>query len=74
MLPEKEIMGYICKGVKATNEEYEITMYFTADAPVSFSDIYKNEQSNIPEGLKKYFKDNEHALMLEMEMIDQKKR
>ncbi|MDD3720984.1 MAG: DUF4412 domain-containing protein [Lutibacter sp.] len=73
MLPNKTIMGYNCKGVKATNEEYEITMYFTTDAPVSFNDIYKNKKSNIPDGLKNYFKENEQSLMLEMKMIDKKK-
>ena len=73
MLPNKKIMGYNCKGVKATSEDYEMTMYFTTEAPVSFNDIYKNKQSNIPEGLKKYFKDNERSLMLEMQMIDKKK-
>lgn len=73
ILPEKEIMGYTCKGVKATNDEYEMIMYFTTEAPVSFNDIYKNKQSNIPEGLKKYFKENERSLMLEMKMTDKKK-
>ena len=73
ILPEKEIMGYTCKGIKATNDAHEITMYFTTEAPVSFNDIYKNKQSNIPEGLKKYFKENERSLMLEMKMIDKKK-
>lgn len=73
ILPNKKIMGYNCKGVKATNQEYEITMYATTDAPVSFNDIYKNKKSNIPDGLKKYFKENEHSLMLEMKMIDKKK-
>ncbi len=72
-LPNKKIMGYNCKGLKATNDEHEITMYFTNEAPVSFNDIYKNKQSNIPEGLKKYFKENEQSLMLEMKMIDKKK-
>lgn len=72
-LPNKKIMGYNCKGVKATNQEHEITMYFTTDAPVSFNDIYKNKKSNIPEGLKKYFKENEQSLMLEMKMVDKKK-
>lgn len=72
-LPNKKIMGYNCKGLKATNDEHEITMYFTNEAPVSFNDIYKNKQSNIPEGLKKYFKENEQSLMLEMNMIDKKK-
>jgi len=73
ILPDKKIMGYTCKGVKATSEDYEMTMYFTTEAPVSFNDIYKNKQSNIPEGLKKYFKENERSLMLEMQMTDRKK-
>lgn len=73
-LPNKKIMGYMCKGVKATNDEHDITMYFTNEAPVSFNDIYKNKQSNIPEGLKKHFKENEKTLMLEMTMKDKKKR
>ena len=72
-LPNKEIMGYTCTGVKATNDRYEISMYFTADAPVSFSDIYKKQNKNIPAGLKNYFGKDDYVLMLEMQMTDLKK-
>jgi hypothetical protein len=69
-LPDKEILGYTCTGVKATNDRYEISMYFTADAPVSFSDIYKKQNKNIPAGLKNYFGEDDYVLMLEMQMTD----
>ena len=72
-LPDKEIMGYNCTGVKATNDRYEISMYFTADAPVSFNDIYKKKNKNIPSGLKNYFGEDDYVLMLEMQMTDLKK-
>lgn len=73
ILANKTIMGYDCKGVKATNEELEMTMYFTTDAEVSFRDIYKSDNANIPKGLKKYFKEGENTLMLELEMVNYKK-
>ncbi len=73
ILPNKTIMGYNCKGVRATNDEYDMTMYFTNEAPVSFNDIYKSDKAQIPEGMKKYFKDGENTLMLELTMIDKKK-
>ncbi|MBD0779274.1 DUF4412 domain-containing protein [Maribacter sp. ANRC-HE7] len=73
-LPDKEIMGYTCTGVKATNDRYEISMYFTADAPVSFNDIYKNQNKNIPAGLENYFGEDDYVLMLEMQMTDLKKK
>jgi hypothetical protein len=73
ILPNKTIMGFDCKGVKATNDRYDMTMYFTNEAPVSFNDIYKSDKAQIPEGMKKYFKDGENTLMLELTMIDKKK-
>lgn len=73
ILPNKTIMGFNCKGVRATNEQYDMTMYFTNEAPVSFNDIYKSDKAQIPEGMKKYFKDGENTLMLELTMIDKKK-
>lgn len=61
------------KGIKAINDAHEIAMYFKTEVPVSFNVIYKNKLSNIPEGLKKYFKENERSLMLEMKMNDKDK-
>ncbi len=67
-LSDKTISGYHCKGVKATNEEFEMTMYFTNEAEVSFDDIYKNQQTKIPVQLKNYFKPNDKVLMISMDM------
>ncbi|MCK0132580.1 DUF4412 domain-containing protein [Flavobacteriaceae bacterium F08102] len=72
-LPNKNIMGYACKGIKATNDRYEIVMYFTSDAPVSFNDLYKKQHKNIPAGLENYFDKDDRVLMLEMQMTDLKK-
>jgi len=72
-LADKEIMGYTCKGIKATSDRYEIIMYFTTDAPVSFSDLYKKQHKNIPTGLASYFDEDDKILMLEMQMTDLKK-
>ncbi|WP_372758071.1 DUF4412 domain-containing protein [Mariniflexile sp.] len=71
-LADKTIMGFLCKGMKATNERYEIDMYFTNEAPVSFDDIYKNQNKNMPSGLENYFKDKDHVLMMHMYMNDLK--
>lgn len=67
-LPEKTINGYLCKGVKATNDEYEMVMYFTNEAEVSFDDIYKNQQTRIPMELKDYFNPDDKILMISMDM------
>jgi hypothetical protein len=67
-LPAKTINGYHCKGVKATNAEMEMVMYFTNEAEVSFDDIYKNQQTNIPIQLKDYFKAGDKVLMISMDM------
>jgi len=72
-LPEKTINGYLCKGVKATNDEYEMDMYFTDEAEVSFDDIYKNQQTRIPKELKNYFNNDDKILMIYMDMKGLKK-
>ena len=71
-LADKTIMGFLCKGIRATNERYEIEMYFTDEAPVSFDDIYKNQNKNMPSGLENYFNEKDHVLMIQMDMKDLK--
>jgi hypothetical protein len=71
-LDHKVIMGYNCRGVRATNSRYDMVMYFTSEAPVSFNEIYKNDKAKIPAGLKNYFNPNEPVLMMEMQMTDLK--
>ena len=73
-LPAKTINGYHCKGVKATNDEMEMVMYFTNEAEVSFDDIYSSNQANIPAQLKDYFKADEKVLMISMDMKGLKRK
>lgn len=73
-LPKKTINGYHCKGVKATNDEYEMLMYFTDEADVSFDDLYKNQQTKIPQQLKDYFDEDDKVLMIYMDMNNLKKK
>ena len=67
-LPDRTIRGYLCKGVNAKNEDYEMDMYFTHEAPISFDDVYDNPQSKIPPKLKDYFGKEEKMLMIYMDM------
>ncbi|WP_418636256.1 DUF4412 domain-containing protein [Winogradskyella sp.] len=74
VLPEKTVNGFNCKGVKATNAEYEMVMYFTNETEVSFDDIFKNKTTKIPTQLKDYFDPNEKTLMISMDMQNLKKK
>lgn len=69
-LPEKTVNGYHCKGVKATSDDYEMVMYFTNEAEISFDDIYKNSKTKIPVQLKDYFDADDKVLMISMDMTD----
>ncbi|MFV0593271.1 MAG: DUF4412 domain-containing protein [Draconibacterium sp.] len=73
-LPAKTINGYNCKGVKATNAEYEMLMYFTDEAEVSFDDLYRNQQTKIPPQLKDYFNEDDKVLMIYMDMNNLKNK
>ncbi|MBO3099161.1 DUF4412 domain-containing protein [Gelidibacter pelagius] len=73
-LPDKTINGYDCKGVKAVNEDYEMTMYFITDAEISFDDIYKNSRTKIPDALKDYFNEDDKILMIHMDMRNLKNK
>lgn len=73
-LPDQTINGFDCKGVKAVNEDYEMTMYFITDAEISFDDIYKNSKTKIPDALKDYFNEDDKILMIHMDMKNLKKK
>jgi len=67
-LPDKTINGYRCKGIKGISEDYEMVMYLTDEAEVSFSDIYKKGTAKIPVELEDYFSPDDKALMITMDM------
>lgn len=74
-LPNKVIMGFNCKGIQATNTDFEMIFYFTNEAKVSFSDLFKAQQKkSTPNALKNYFKPGDKPLMMTMTMKDLKNK
>ena len=74
-LPNKTFLGYNCKGIQATNEEFDIVFYFTNDAKVSFADLFKNQKNQkMPDAFTKYFKPEDKPLMMDMTMTDLKNK
>jgi hypothetical protein len=74
-LPEKTILGYVCKGVEATNDDYVMVFYFTNDAPVNFADMFKSPQAQkMPDAFKNYFKPGDKPLMMEVEITEKAKK
>lgn len=68
-LPGKTILGYKCKGIEATNNEYVMVFYYTTDAKVSFANMFKSQQNQqMPNAFKDYFKKGENPLTMSMEM------
>lgn len=74
-LPNKTFLGYNCKGVQATNDEYDIIFYFTNEAKVSFGELYRSQKTQkLPDVIANYFKPGEKALMMDMSMKDLKNK
>jgi len=74
-LPNKTFLGYNCKGIQATNDEYDIIFYYTNEAKVSFGDMFKSQKGwKMPDGLAGYFKPDEKTLLMDMNMKDLKKK
>ncbi len=72
-LPNKVILGFNCKGIQATNANSTMIFYYTNDAKVSFSELFKSQQNqSYASGILKFFKPNEKPLMMSMEYTDLK--
>lgn len=69
-LPNRTFLGYDCMGKKMENDENVISMYYTTEAEVSFSDVFKTDTERFPEAIRSHFKDGEGALMMYLEMED----
>ncbi len=68
----KTILGYECRGYRAENADHVMEFYVTDEAEISFSDIYREEQQNIPKGIDASWLQDGKGLMLEMMMTDKK--
>lgn len=74
-LPNKTFLGYNCKGIEAINEEYDMIFYYTNDAKVSFSDLFKNQKNQkMPDAFSNYFKPGDKPLMMDMTINDLKNK
>lgn len=74
-LPDKQILGYQCKGFKMESEEFDITMYILADAPVSFNNVGQANAQAMPKGFDaSWLKKAENSLMMEMHFEHKKKK
>ena len=71
----KTILGYQCQGFKMENDEVEMIMYVTTDAPVSFIQIYGADTKKMPIGFNpKWLDKAENSLVMELEYTDKKKK
>lgn len=72
-IPNKVILGFNCKGVQATNSKSTMIFYYTNDAKVSFSEMFKSQQNQgSPNAFKNFFKPGEKPLMMSMDYKDLK--
>jgi Domain of unknown function (DUF4412) len=72
----KEILGYECDGIEVENADYIGTMYFTLDAPVSFSALFAFSKKSTPKGFDPALLEvlEEDALLMEMNFENKKKK
>lgn len=73
-LPPKTIMGYKCLGKQMENDEYVIEMYYTTEAEVSFNEVFKSNNDQIPDAMKAHLNDVDGGLMMYMDMVDKKNK
>lgn len=73
----KEILGYESYGIELENADYIGTIYFTLDAPVSFSALFAySKDKNTPKGFDPALLEvlEEEALVMEMNFTHKKKK
>lgn len=70
---DKKILGYNCKGFQAENEDTVFTFYVTSEPGISFNDIYKNDNTKLPEGFDPEWLEDGKGLIMQMIMEGKKK-
>jgi len=71
----KTILGYECFGIEVENKGYKATMYYTLDAPVTFSAFFNFSKNSAPKGFDPALVEvlKEDALLMEMNALNKKK-
>lgn len=74
-LPNKTFLGFSCKGLEATSSDSKIIIYYTDEAKVGFSEMFKSQQNNsLPAAIKNIFKPGQKALTMFMDYTDLKEK
>lgn len=72
-LPNKTFLGFSCKGIEAISSDSKIIIYYTDEAKVGFSEMFKAQQNNsLPTAIKDIFKPGQKALTMFMDYTDLK--
>lgn len=60
----KTILGYDCEGYQGENSEMVFTFYLTTEPDISFGEMYKSDQTKLPNGFDpKWIKDGKGIMM-----------
>lgn len=72
-LPNETFLGFNCKGLEATSSDSKIIIYYTDEAKVGFSEMFKSQQNNsLPAAIKDIFKPGQKALTMFLDYTDTK--
>ncbi|MDD4777935.1 MAG: DUF4412 domain-containing protein [Fermentimonas sp.] len=69
-LPDREFLGYNCKGFQMENEENKIIVYFAPEIDVRFGNTEGQGLGKMSKEMKAFAKKYENGLMMYMEMDD----
>ncbi|HSI70909.1 MAG TPA: DUF4412 domain-containing protein [Gillisia sp.] len=69
---DKKILGYNCTGFQGENKDTVFTFYITTEADISFNDIYKSNNSQLPKGFDPEWIKDGKGLMMQMIMEGKK--
>lgn len=68
----KTILGYDCNGFQAENKDGIYTFYITSEPDISFTDIFKSDQINLPANFDPKWIEDGKGLMMQMILEDKK--
>ncbi len=68
-LPNKNILGYNCKGKQLEDEEWSVKFYYTDEVPISMDNIFRadTKDEQVDAALKKQLSDMSNGLIMQME-------
>lgn len=71
-LPDKEYLGYMCKGRQIENEDHKFIIYVAPNMPATLGTAFTSNSSELPPALASTANEFENGLMMFMEITDKK--